>query len=100
MSDAPDDLGIPMKPARSSGQPASLLGRASAPLPPGNIFFVFLGRNGYRSDRESFEVVALRRLDGAAIRPVCQRVGGHLPCVGMARRFEGLRRIEPYLLAS
>jgi len=34
MSDAPDDLGIPMKPARSSGQPASLLGRASAPLPP------------------------------------------------------------------
>jgi cytoskeletal protein CcmA (bactofilin family) len=36
MSDAPDDLGIPMKPARSSGQAATVapLGRASAPLPP------------------------------------------------------------------
>jgi cytoskeletal protein CcmA (bactofilin family) len=36
MSDAPDDLGIPMKPARSSGQAAGLapLGRASALLPP------------------------------------------------------------------
>jgi cytoskeletal protein CcmA (bactofilin family) len=35
MSDAPDDLGIPMKPARSSGQAASVapLGRAPAPLP-------------------------------------------------------------------
>jgi cytoskeletal protein CcmA (bactofilin family) len=36
MSDAPDDLGIPMKPARSSGQAATVapLGRTSAPLPP------------------------------------------------------------------
>jgi len=36
MSDAPDDLGIPMKPARSSGQAATVapLGRASAALPP------------------------------------------------------------------
>jgi cytoskeletal protein CcmA (bactofilin family) len=36
MSDAPDDLGIPMKPARSSGQAATLapLGRAMAPLLP------------------------------------------------------------------
>jgi len=36
MSDAPDDLGIPMKPARSSGQAGTVapLGRASAPLPP------------------------------------------------------------------
>lgn len=36
MSDAPDDLGIPMKPARSSGQAATVapLGRSSAPLPP------------------------------------------------------------------
>ena len=36
MSDAPDDLGIPMKPARSSGQAATVapLGRASPPLPP------------------------------------------------------------------
>jgi len=35
MSDAPDDLGIPMKPARP-GQAATLapLGRASTPLPP------------------------------------------------------------------
>ncbi len=35
MSDAPDDLGIPMKPARP-GQAATVapLGRASAPLPP------------------------------------------------------------------
>jgi len=67
---------------------------------PRDKFFVFLGLSGYLFGREYFEVVALRRLDGAAIRPVCQRVGGHLPCVGMARRFEGLRRIEPYLLAS
>lgn len=36
MSDAPDDLGIPMKPARSSGPTATVapLGRPSAPLPP------------------------------------------------------------------
>jgi cytoskeletal protein CcmA (bactofilin family) len=36
MSDAPDDLGIPMKPARPSGQAATVapLGRASTPLPP------------------------------------------------------------------
>jgi cytoskeletal protein CcmA (bactofilin family) len=34
MSDAPDDLGIPMKPARPSGQAATLLGRTSAPVPP------------------------------------------------------------------
>ncbi len=36
MSDAPDDLGIPMKPARSSGQAATVapLGRTSAALPP------------------------------------------------------------------
>jgi cytoskeletal protein CcmA (bactofilin family) len=36
MSDAPDDLGIPMKPARPPGQPASIapLGRAPAPVPP------------------------------------------------------------------
>jgi cytoskeletal protein CcmA (bactofilin family) len=36
MSDAPDDLGIPMKPARPAGQPASIapLGRAPAPVPP------------------------------------------------------------------
>lgn len=35
MSDAPDDLGIPMKPARSSGQSASVapLGRAPTPVP-------------------------------------------------------------------
>ena len=36
MSDAPDDLGIPMKPARTSGQGATVapLGRAPAPVPP------------------------------------------------------------------
>jgi cytoskeletal protein CcmA (bactofilin family) len=36
MSDTPDDLGIPMKPARSSGQTASVapLGRAPTPVPP------------------------------------------------------------------
>ena len=36
MSDAPDDLGIPMKPARTSGQAATVapLGRAPAPVPP------------------------------------------------------------------
>ena len=36
MSDAPDDLGIPMKPARPPGQPASIapLGRTPAPVPP------------------------------------------------------------------
>ena len=36
MADAPDDLGIPMKPARSSGQPAMVapLARAPTPVPP------------------------------------------------------------------
>jgi cytoskeletal protein CcmA (bactofilin family) len=36
MADAPDDLGIPMKPARSSGQPATIapLNRAPAAVPP------------------------------------------------------------------
>ena len=36
MSDAPDDLGIPIKPARSSGQPATVapLGRTPTPVPP------------------------------------------------------------------
>jgi cytoskeletal protein CcmA (bactofilin family) len=36
MADAPDDLGIPMKPARPSGQPATIapLGRPPAPVPP------------------------------------------------------------------
>src|SRR5215831_18220924 len=36
MADAPDDLGIPMKPARSSGQPATVapLNRTPAPVPP------------------------------------------------------------------
>jgi cytoskeletal protein CcmA (bactofilin family) len=36
MSDAPDDLGIPMKPARASGQSATVapLGRPSAPAAP------------------------------------------------------------------
>jgi len=35
MADAPDDLGIPMKPARPSGQPATIapIGRAPAPAP-------------------------------------------------------------------
>jgi len=36
MADVPDDLGIPMKPARSSGQPVTVapLNRAPAPMPP------------------------------------------------------------------
>ncbi|HEV8680130.1 MAG TPA: polymer-forming cytoskeletal protein [Stellaceae bacterium] len=36
MADAPDDLGIPMKPARPSGQPATIapLGRNAAPTSP------------------------------------------------------------------
>src|SRR3954471_11750229 len=36
MSDAPDDLGIPMKPARSSGQAANIapLSRGPTPVPP------------------------------------------------------------------
>lgn len=36
MSDAPDDLGIPMKPARPSAQPATVapLARAPVPVPP------------------------------------------------------------------
>ena len=38
MSDAPDDLGIPMKPARTPGQAATVapLGRAPALVPPGH----------------------------------------------------------------
>jgi len=54
-------------------------------LAPGN-FFVFLGLNGYRFDREYFEVVALRRLDRTA--------------TPAARRFADLRRTYPHLLAS
>ena len=36
MSDAPDDLGIPMKPARPAGQAANVapLGRGPTPMPP------------------------------------------------------------------
>lgn len=34
MSDAPDDLGIPMKPARSPAATVAPLGRAPAPVPP------------------------------------------------------------------
>ena len=36
MADAPDDLGIPMKPARASGQPATVapLNRTPTPVPP------------------------------------------------------------------
>ena len=36
MADAPDDLGIPLKPARSSGQAANVapLGRTPTPVPP------------------------------------------------------------------
>ena len=36
MSDLPDDLGIPMKPARPPGQTASVapLGRTPTPVPP------------------------------------------------------------------
>ena len=36
MSDAPDDLGIPMKPARPAGQAANVapLGRGPTPVPP------------------------------------------------------------------
>ncbi|HVC55198.1 MAG TPA: polymer-forming cytoskeletal protein [Stellaceae bacterium] len=36
MTDAPDDLGIPMKPARPSGQPATVapIGRVPATVPP------------------------------------------------------------------
>ena len=36
MADSSDDLGIPMKPARSSGQPSTIapLGRAPSPVPP------------------------------------------------------------------
>jgi len=63
-------------------------------------FFVFLAPSGYLFGRKYSEVVALRRLDRMAIRPVYQRIAQHVPCVGAVCRFEGLRRIEPHLLAS
>jgi hypothetical protein len=63
-------------------------------------FFVFLGLSGYLSGREYFEVAALRRLDRTAIWPVCQCVA-YAPRIGVVRRrFEGLPRSEPHLLAS
>jgi hypothetical protein len=62
-------------------------------------FFVFLGLSGYLFGREYFEVVALRRLDRTAIWPGCQCVA-YVPCIGVVRRFEGLARIGPHLLAS
>src|SRR5437764_15340195 len=62
-------------------------------LAPGLNVFVFLGLNGYLFGREYFEVVALRRLDRMAIRPV--RVAGSVVFVGVACLFESLRRIQP-----
>jgi hypothetical protein len=66
---------------------------------PRDKFFVFLGLSGYLFGRECFEVVALRRLDRTTIWSVRQRAV-HVPCVGVVRRFDGLRRIEPYFPAS
>jgi CysZ protein len=92
-------------------------------LMPGINFFVFLGLNGYLLGRAYFEVVALRRLDGAATRAVRHRFGGRvflggiviaglfsLPLINlvapviatafMVHLFETLRQIEPQALAS
>jgi len=87
-------------------------------LVPGVNFFVFLGLNGYLFGREYFEVVALRRLDPAAMGAMRQRFAGRvflagvaiaglfaLPLVNlltpviatafMVHLFEGFRRLEP-----
>ena len=87
--------------ARSDGVLGSQAPDLSAGLAitPDN-FFVFLAPSGYLFGRKYSEVVALRRLDRMAIRPVCQGVAAHVPRTGVARRVEGLRRIEPHLLAS
>ena len=92
-------------------------------LMPGINFFVFLGLNGYLLGREYFEVVALRRLDRTATRVARRRFAGRVflggvviagvfavPLVNlvapviatafMVHLFEGLRRVEPHLLAS
>lgn len=72
---------------------------ADHPIYPFDKFFVFLGLSGYLFRREYFEVVALSRPDRMAIWPVRQRVEGYLPRVGIVRRFEGLQRLVPHLLA-
>ena len=87
-------------------------------LAPGINFFVFLSLNGYLFGREYFEVVALRRLDRTAARAARHRFAGRVflggfavPLVNhlvapviatafMVHLFEGLRRIDPHLLAS
>jgi len=47
-------------------------------LVPGINLFVFLGLNGYLFGREYFEVVALRRLDGNAVKAMRHRFGGRV----------------------
>ncbi|HVB17603.1 MAG TPA: EI24 domain-containing protein [Stellaceae bacterium] len=92
-------------------------------LMPGVNFFVFLGLNGYLFGREYFEVVALRRLGPTDARAMRRRFAGRVflggvaiaalfvvplvnllaPIVGIALMvhiFEGLRQVEPRLLAS
>jgi uncharacterized protein involved in cysteine biosynthesis len=92
-------------------------------LAPGINLFVFLGLNGYLLGREYFEVVALRRLDGDAVRTMRHRFGGRVflggvviaglfavPFVNLAapvvatafmvHMFEGLLRRAPQTIAS
>ncbi|MGH7093150.1 MAG: EI24 domain-containing protein [Stellaceae bacterium] len=52
-------------------------------LAPGVNFFVFLCLNGYLFGRQYFEVVALRRLDMAAIRAVRHRFGWRIFAAGV-----------------
>jgi CysZ protein len=50
---------------------------------PGINLFVYFGLNGYLVGREYFELVALRRLDGAAAQAMWRRHRGRLVLVGV-----------------
>jgi CysZ protein len=50
---------------------------------PGINLFVYYGLNGYLVGREYFELVALRRLDGAAAQAMWRRHRGRLVMVGV-----------------
>ena len=52
-------------------------------LVPGINLFVYYGLNGYLVGREYFELVALRRVDGAAAQVMWRRHRGRLILVGM-----------------
>jgi len=52
-------------------------------LIPAINLFIYYGANGYLVGREYFELVALRRIDGAAARAMRRRYRGHLVLAGV-----------------